>query len=176
MTDSSLPFPDGIGQEHTRWRHGFRRANPLAALILVLIVGAALAGLFGGTPSDPKTLDTPAARLTVTTPRVMRNGIFFETRIGIAAKAPLTDATLAITPSLWHSLTINSMIPQASQEAFKAGSFRFHYGKLAPGETLAMKVDGQVNPALFGGTSGSVALFDGDRELGVMPLTIKVWP
>ena len=73
-------------------------------------------------------------------------------------------------------MTINTMIPAASEESFKGGAYRFSYGALRAGETLVVKIDGQINPPLFAGTEGEIALFDGERRLGGMPLKIKVLP
>ena len=58
----------------------------------------------------------------------------------------------------------------------KDGAFRFDYGPLKAGETLDIQIDGQINPPLFAGTHGRVAVFDGERELVGIPLRITVLP
>jgi hypothetical protein len=156
-----------------RWH---RHASPISFVILAAIIAIALSGLAGGQRSPQRSEDFGTARLEVKTPSVIRNGEFFETRIRIVAARDVSDAVLAISPSLWTDMTINTMIPAASEESFKDGSYRFSYGRLRAGETLVVKIDGQINPPLFAGTRGEIALFDGERRLGGMPLRIKVLP
>jgi len=137
---------------------------------------AALAGLLGGGKAPVMIASSPQADLTVHTHRVLRNGVFFETRIVIVAHVALEDATLLLPPGLWKDMTINSFEPQATSEDFKDGAFRFHYGKLDSGDTLDLKIDGQINPPLFHGTRGYIGLADGDQPLVSIPLRITVLP
>jgi hypothetical protein len=153
-----------------------RHASPISILILGSLLLAAALGLTGGQPSLPRTLDLGEARLTVKTPVVIRNGEFFETDLTLTAEAPLDDAVIAVTPALWHDMTVNTMIPAPAEESFEDGHFRFSYGPLEAGARLHVKIDGQINPPLFAGTRGEIALFDGDRRLGAMPLHIRVLP
>jgi hypothetical protein len=57
-----------------------------------------------------------------------------------------------------------------------AGFFVFPPGRGGAGELLHVKIEGQNNPRLFAGTRGEIAVFDGDRRIGAMPLRIKVLP
>lgn len=68
------------------------------------------------------------------------------------------------------------MVPAPSEESFKDGAFRFDYGPLKPGESIDIKIDGQINPPLFAGTRGTVAVLDGERQLATIPLHITVLP
>jgi hypothetical protein len=156
-----------------RWH---RHASPISFVILAAIIVFALSGLAGGQPSPLRSEDFGAARLEVKTPSVIRNGEFFETRIRIEATRDISNVVLAVSPSLWTDMTINTMIPAGAEESFKGGAYRFSYGALRAGETLVVKIDGQINPPLFAGTRGEIALFDGERRLGGMPLKIKVLP
>lgn len=153
-----------------------RHASPISILILGAILLAAGLGLTGGQPSPPRTAQFGEAQLTIKTPVTIRNGEFFETDITVVATAPLGDVTIAVSPSLWRDMTVNTMIPAPSEEKFEKGHFRFAYGPLNAGETLRVKIDGQINPPLFAGTSGEIGLFDGDRRIGSMPLQIRVLP
>lgn len=169
-------LPEGIAPEQARLPAQRRRPRLLSLIVLAALMIAALAGLFGGGKAPTLIARAPQATLAVHTNRVLRNGVFFETRIGITAQADLADATLLLPPGLWRDMTINSTEPQAASEDFKDGAFRFHYGKLAAGDTLEIKIDGQINPPLFRGTRGYVALADGDRRLVSIPLSITVLP
>jgi len=153
-----------------------RHASPISILILGSLLLAAVLGFTGGQPSPPRTADFGEARLMVKTPVIIRNGEFFETDLTLTAEAPLDDAVIAVTPALWHDMTVNTMIPAPAEESFKDGYFHFSYGPLDAGERLHVKIDGQINPPLFAGTRGEIAVFDGDRRIGAMPLRIKVLP
>lgn len=168
--------PDGITDTVAGTRLWDRHASPLSFLILAAVLTAALAGLAGGQPSRVLHSETDAARLSVRTPETIRNGEFFETRIMVMAKRPLTDAVIAVSPGLWRDMTINTMIPAAADERFADGSYRFSYGPLAAGDRLEVKVDGQINPPLFAGNRGTITLYDGDRAIGSRTLSIMVLP
>ena len=153
-----------------------RHASPISILILGSLLLAAILGFAGGQPSPPHTADFGIARLTVKTPLIIRNGEFFETDVTLTAETPLDDAVIAVTPALWHDMTVNTMIPAPAEESFEDGYFHFSYGPLGAGERLHVKIDGQINPPLFAGTRGEIAVYDGDRRVGAMPLRIKVLP
>jgi hypothetical protein len=153
-----------------------RHASPISILILGGLLLAAGLGFTGGQPSPPRTAEWADARLTVKTPTIIRNGEFFETDITLTADVPLDDAVVAVSPALWHDMTVNTMIPAPAEESFKDGRFHFSYGPLAAGESLHIKVDGQINPPLFAGTKGEISVLDGSRRIGAMPLRIKVLP
>ena len=168
-------YPDGIDPAHAEPRSGGWR-RWIAVLVLAAIILAALLGAFGGGKTRPVIVESNAARLEIRTPRVIRNGVFFETLIRVTARAPIEKAVIAVDATLWRDMTINTMIPAPSDESFKDGAFRFDYGPIKPGDTLDIKIDGQINPPLFAGTKGSVAVLDGERQLATIPLHITVLP
>ena len=168
-------YPEGISERHKSgdsnphviwWRVG------LIALVLVV----ALFGLLGGAPAPTTRTTGAAATLAVTTPDRLRNGMLFETRVSAAARRPIEDAVIAIPIAMWRDMTVNSMIPAPAEEEFIGGEFRFHFGPLGAGEALSLKIDGQVNPPRYSGSSGRLRLLDGEVELAVLPLSLKVIP
>lgn len=169
----SPSYPDGITAAAER-----RGANLnwLSLAVLGAVMLAALLGAFGGGKARPVVAETAAARLEIATPRVIRNGEFFETRIRVTAQQPLGDAALVVPVSLWRDMTINTMLPAPGGEKADKGAFRFSYGALKPGEVLDIKIDGQINPPLFAGTHGVVELHDGERPLAAIPIEIRVLP
>lgn len=167
---------EGIESGPSRPRLWDRHASPISILILGGILLAAWLGVTGGQPSPPRAADFGDARLIVKTPTTIRNGEFFETDITLIAKAPIEDAVIAVSPALWHDMTVNTMIPAAAGESFEDGRFHFSYGRLDAGDSLHVKIDGQINPPLFAGTEGEITVLDGDRRIGAMPLRIKVRP
>jgi hypothetical protein len=174
---NDLALPDGITRAELDAPGDIRRVSGLLPIVvLAIILGLALCGLFGGGKATRRIVRTEAATLAVTTPSVMRNGIYFETRIAVTARRDIGQLVLAVPESLWRDETISAQVPQASDETFEDGEFRFSYGKLKAGETFNVKIDGQVNPPLVAGNSGSIRALDGKAELAVMPLSIKVLP
>jgi len=168
-------YPEGISERHLTsgterramwWRHG------LVALVLLI----ALSGLLGGAPAPTERAAAPAATLAVTTPDRLRNGMFFETRVSALAKGPIADAVVAVPAAMWRDVTVNSMIPAPSEEEYADGEFRFHFGPLAKGDRLELKIDGQMNPARYARSSGRLRLLDGGAELAAVPLTLQVIP
>ncbi|HKX87841.1 MAG TPA: hypothetical protein VJM13_01410, partial [Sphingopyxis sp.] len=121
MQDASK-FPDGLDEENL---HGgrliARHASPVSVIILGALLVLALLDVAGGHPSTPVERDFGAATLTVDTPRTLRNGEFFETRIDVRANADIGDAVIAVTPGLWRDTTINTTLPSPAEEAFEKG-------------------------------------------------------
>ena len=179
MQDSrpgSATLPDGV--DHIASRIGIwdRHASPIAFLLLGGLICLALLGFAGGQRSPWTSVDFGPVTLSVKTPTLIRNGEFFETDIRIAADERLEDATLAIDADLWRDMTINTMIPAPAEESFEAGEMRFSYGVLEAGRSLRVKIDGQINPPLFAGNKGSIAVYDGERLIGRQAIAIRVLP
>ncbi len=157
-----------------RW--GSRHGGLVALIALSILLGAAMLGLLGGAKSPTMLVRAPTGSLAVKTPLILRNGLFFEQRIRISARQPITDAVVAITPGLWQDITVNSMIPAAADEEYKSGAYHFHYGPMQSGDVIELKIDGQINPPLTVGTNGAISWLDGDRQIASLPLHIKVLP
>lgn len=151
-------------------------AGTAALLVLGAMIAAAFGGLLGGAAPDRMHTANRTATLEVELPGTLRSGMFFETMIEVSAHDRLDDATVAMTPSLWRRITVNTQMPQPSEEEYSGGFFRLHYGPLDAGEKLIVKLDAQINPDLFAGTSGEVALFDGDRLIARVPIELTVLP
>ncbi|BBE33493.1 hypothetical protein [Sphingosinicella microcystinivorans] len=167
-------YPDGITQTHVTHR-GLRCANPLSLLVLSALMLVAFSGALGGFPNPSQSVVGPKARLTLEAPGIARSGMVFEMRMRIDAARAIPRPVIAISPSYWHELTINTMMP-AADENYGRGGYRFEYAPLAAGDTLFIKVDGQVNPALFGGTTGRITLYDGETPLAALPTRLEVRP
>lgn len=168
-----LQAPDGISEEHVR-DHG--RASPVPVLCLAALLGLGLTGFLGGQSHEVRLTQSDAASLSVRTPRVLRNGMVFETIVEVVPKRPVADLVIGVSAPLWREMTINTLIPAAEEESHKDGHHRFSFGSAEPGETFRFKIDGQINPPLFAGTSGEIAAYDGDHKLAGVPVSIRVLP
>lgn len=169
--------PDGIDIVHARPRGRLHQhATPLSLIVLGALLGAAMLGVLGGGRSPVTEAHGAVATMSVKTPAVARSGLFYETTISVSAREPIADPVIALPPELWRDQTINTMIPAAETEAFADGLFRFHYAAMRAGDTLIVKIDGQINPPLTAGTRGNVVLLDGDRAIAKVPLSIRILP
>ncbi len=168
-------YPQGISARHASGdrnrQASWWRIGPLALVLL-----AALIGLLGGAPAPTRRTANAAAPLAVTTPDMLRNGMFFEARIAVVARRPIDDAVIAIPAAMWRDMTVNTLIPAPTEEQFVGGEFRFHFGPLGAGETLGLKIDGQMNPPRLASSGGRLRLLDGEVELAALPLGLRVIP
>lgn len=114
--------------------------------------------------------------MEIKTPTILRNGHFFETVVRVTPKRPLTDLRLAVSSSLWRDMTINSMVPAPEKEESRSGLFLLSYGPADAGKPFEIKIDGQINPPLFLGTAGEMAVYDGDARLAGTRMRVAVRP
>jgi hypothetical protein len=168
--------PQGIDASHIKAKGWHRHANPASIVLLGLLLAAAGVGVFGGQPHPARTVTTPSANITLELPERIRNGMLFEMRGLVETKRPFSDLTIAISSSYWRDLTINSMVPGPAEESSENGRYYFSYGPIDANETLNVKIDGQINPPLFGGTKGDILLMDGDTVVATIPVKMTVFP
>lgn len=178
MRERTSPgFPEGVREDHAAPPRGLSRyASPLSLALLAALMALALSGMLGGAPNPTRSVATAAARLEVNTPRVIRNGEFFETRITVTPRRPIADLVLGVTPALWRDITVNTMIPAAAEEEYAGGAYRFSYGATDAGETLRIKIDSQINPSLFRGAAGHVIVYDGETPVAELTVRMRVLP
>ena len=170
-------YPDGLGLEHIGWPTGWGRMwRFVPLLLLALLLGLALSGAFGGGQEEAMRWSNRLVSLDLRQPAPMRNGEMFETRLTITPRVATGDLVLALSPGLWRDMTINSFHPEAASADYQAGLFRFSYGPRPAGKPLVIILDGQVNPQLRGGTTGDVAIYDGERRLMAAVVKMQVLP
>jgi hypothetical protein len=167
--------PDGIGEEHVRPVAGWRRhASPLALIVFGGIMLLGLTGLLGR-EADWRA-EANGVRLEVHTSEILRNGEFFEMRVGVEADESITELVIGFDSALWEDMTVNTMIPAATDESSEDGEFRFTFAELEAGTPFLMKIDLQVNPDIVAGNEGAVTLYDGEEPLATTDVTIAVLP
>lgn len=168
--------PWGIRQEHIAPR-GHRWVRP--ALLTAIIGGPialALTGLLGGGWPARETARSATASLMVETPRVIRSGNWFETRVEIRPAAPITDLVLAIDDPLWRRLSIDTFAPDAEKSEYADRAFRYSFGPVAAGELRVIKFDGQIQPWGPRRLSGRYRVLDGERPLVSLATAVTVLP
>lgn len=174
-SESTGVYPDGISDRHIRPVAGWRRnASPVGLVVFGLIVVLAFSGLLG----HERTWDAagPAASLEVHAPEIIRNGEFFEMRVRVTSHEGIGELVVGIDEALWEDITVNTMIPAATEETSENSEARFTFAELAAGTSFLFKIDLQVNPDIVIGNEGSVTIYDGTEELATADLTITVLP
>ena len=168
-------YPDGISDGNVRplapWR---RHASPAGLLVFGLVVVLALAGVLGH--ERTWAAEANGTHLEVHTSEVIRNGEFAEMRIRVRPGTDIGDLVLGIEDTLWEDITVNTLIPAASEETNADGQTRFTFGQLSGGSEFLLKVDMQINPDILGGNAGRVTVYDGEEELVATPISITVLP
>jgi hypothetical protein len=175
-TDASpRRHPDGIGEPHVQPLRSWRRhASPLSLAAFGSIVLLAMIGTLG----HERDWHARAfgVELDVHAPEVIRNGEFLEMRIGVRSDQPIGELVIGIEEALWRDLTVNTMIPAASEETGTDGEMRFTFAELPAGTPFLFKVDLQVNPDILLGNEGTITVYDGDSELVATSISIAVLP
>lgn len=172
----SASFPEGLSEDNLTLSWWSRQGRRLGLLVLIGFLAAALLGVFGGRSNEQRTQSAEAVELSVSAPRTLREGEFFEIVIDLTARQPIAQPVIAIPVSSFRQLTINTTLPEPASQKFGEGAFLLEYDPLERGDRLTVKIDGQSNPTLFGGTSGTLAVRDGETVLADMPLGFRVFP
>ena len=171
----SLRPPDGIGDEHVRPVSGLRRhASPLSLAIFGGVVVLALTGMLGH--ERDWRAEVEGTNLAVHAPEVIRNGEFFEIRMTVQSDEPIDEMVVGVATSLWEDMTVNTMIPAATEEVGQDGEFRFTFDRLDAGSVFELKVDLQVNPDILGGNEGDITVYDGEDAIANVTIGMTVLP
>jgi hypothetical protein len=173
--ESATAYPDGIEEDHVRPPEGWRRhASPLSLIVFGAVIVLAIIGLLG------READWNAAaqgvQLSVHTSEIIRNGEFFEMRVSVEADERIDELVVGIGEGLWEDMTVNTMIPAATEEASEDGEVRFTFAELEAGTAFLFKIDLQVNPDIVGGNEGTVTVYDGEEEIAATDVAIMVLP
>ena len=175
--DGAAAFPDGIADHH------LARSGPLDVVISwipLLVLGAllavALTGVLGGGRNPEVRAFSPRAVMTFNAPQVLRSGQFFEMRLTVAARSDIARPVVSIPVDYWHDLTINSFYPGPAKEESRGGQFLLELEPIKAGQSVHLKVDGQVNPPLVGKVGGRLELRDDETRLASMPVSLRVLP
>ena len=168
-------YPDGIGKEHVSPADGLRRhASPLSLAVFGAVILLGLTGALGHERDWQSGAN--GTRLTVHAPEITRNGEFLEMRLTVEAGRAIEDLALGFDKALWEDMTVNTMIPAATEETGMDGEFRFTFGPIDEGTTFDLKIDLQVNPDIVGGNAGVITVYDGDRPLTAVDVSVLVLP
>ena len=168
--------PQGIEHRHIHEAKGsiFRRW-PFGLAALAVVLSPAFFGVYGS-KATLAGIGTGVS-FTVEGPRRIRNGEFFELVLNIEAQRRVEDAVVLLGAPLFRDMTINTLLPDPSEHGFRNGSFEFRFGALDAGESLLVKLDGQVNPGhTSSANEGAIAVADGETILATVDYAMEVLP
>jgi hypothetical protein len=170
--------PDNLSVERHRdlqgrTRHPYVRRTILG--VLAVIVAAALFGAFGQHPTTSRA-DETAATLEVQAPTRLRGGLIFQARFTIAAHRQLAEPTLVLSRGWFESMSVNSMVPDPTQQETVDGRVRLTFDAIDAGTAMTFWIYFQVNPTNVGRRDETIELTDGDGTLARIDRTITVFP
>jgi hypothetical protein len=143
---------------------------PIAALPVL-----ALLNFFGQRPTTAAT-NTPAVSVDVTSPSRLRSGLIFQVRVQVAAHQSIKELQLVFDRGWWESMSVNSTVPEPSQESSNDGRVVFDYGQLPAGRTEVYWIYFQVNPTNVGERSENIDIKDGNAHLAHIHRAVTVFP
>jgi hypothetical protein len=171
-------LPDGISLERNRDMAG-HKAGPWVRRALLTCMAAlpllALLGVFGQHPST-STAASPAASLSVTAPTRLRSGLIFQVRVKVLARREIKQLQLDFAEGWWESISVNSIVPEPSNENSHDGQVVLSYGDLPAGKALVLWIYFQANPTDVGKRREDVALLDGAQQLARVHRSLTIFP
>ncbi len=171
-------LPDGISIERHRDRAGEQHRPWIRRVLLCSITVLpvlALLNVFGQHPTTSSVV-TPAASLSVTAPSRLRSGLIFQVRTEVFAHREIGQVELVFDKGWWESMSVNSIVPEPTEETSENGRVVLSYGKLAAGQALVSWIYFQVNPTNVGERSENLELRDGSTALAHIHRSMTVFP
>jgi hypothetical protein len=173
-----MAVPEGLTVEHHRDLSG-RERWPVARWILLGLLGfvllLGLLNVFGQYPTE-STARAAGAELSVSAPRTLRGGLFFQARYRILASEEIQEATLVLDPGWLEDTTLNTVAPGPIGEASRDGKIALELGRIPAGQEYLLFLHFQVNPTAAGRRSQDLFLYDGERLLATIERDAFIWP
>jgi hypothetical protein len=135
----------------------------------------ALLNVFGQHPTT-SSASSPAASMNVTAPARLRSGLIFQVRIQVSARRDIKELQIVFDKGWWESMSVNSIVPEPSQESSEEGKVVLSYGELAAGHQQVNWIYFQVNPTNVAKRTENVELRDGSAPLLRIHRAITIFP
>jgi hypothetical protein len=172
--DRASDYPQGLSPElHRDASHRVERwVRRGMIIILVALLAVVATGAAGQTTST--TADGP---LRVTGPDAVRGGLLYQLLIEIHPATEVRQPVIAVSDPFWESLSVNSIVPDASDDSYRDDSVVLTYqDPIRAGDAFRIRVYFQANPNVSGIRHGSVELFDGSQLLAQVNRRLVVLP
>jgi hypothetical protein len=139
------------------------------------MAAAGLANVFGQHPSTASAA-APEATLSVRAPDALRGGLLFQAHIEVDAREALRKPTVVLDSGWLENLTLNTVQPEPAKSTSENGGVALEFEPLAPGRTLSLYLQFQVNPTTVGRRSQDVVLRDGPRPITSVDRGVTIFP
>lgn len=136
--------------------HPWGRRALLVAMVALLVV--ALTGRFGQTEHVMSAPPHAAAKLELRAPQALRSGLMWRGRITVTARTRIEQPELILAPGWVAGMQLNTIAPNATEEASRGDRVVLTYPTLHAGDELVVHLQLQVNPTTSGRQDLSVAL------------------
>lgn len=170
--------PDGIALDRHRdlrgRGHGLWGRRVVLCCIAVLPV-LALLNVFGQHPTT-STANAAVASVSVTAPARLRSGLIFQVRVEVVAHQDMHELEIVFDKGWWESMSVNSIVPEPTEESSEDGRVVLSYGKLEAGHSLVCWIYFQVNPTNVGERAENIEVRDGSSPVAQIHRAITVFP
>jgi hypothetical protein len=145
------------------------RRTVMALFALISVLG--LAGAFG-----QRSTSSADDGMTVTMPRTVRGGLFWQARVDIRATRAIQYPRLVLANGFTEGMQVNSIEPSAASESSRDGRLVLSYGKLNAGDRLTVWLQFEVDPTNTGRRSATIELDDATTPVATIDRDITVLP
>jgi hypothetical protein len=139
------------------------------------IAALALADAFGQRATRSQAA-TPAARMTLSAPAVVRGGLFFQSRVEVLALREVAFPRIVLDDGWIEGMQVNSIEPAPASESSRDGRVVLSYDKLAAGDVLRIWLQFEVDPTSTGHRPYGIELDDASTRLVRLSPSITVLP
>jgi hypothetical protein len=150
-------------------------ARRAVVTLLALFSLLALADLFGQQPTE-SAAGAPGARMTLSAPKTVRGGLFFQSRVEIRALQGIGFPRLVLDRGWVEGMQVNSIEPAPDSETSRDGRLVLTFAKLAPGDVLRVWLQFEVDPTNVGHRSYGLELDDATQPLTRISRSLTVLP
>ncbi|HYV16709.1 MAG TPA: hypothetical protein VE972_11875 [Conexibacter sp.] len=160
-------------------RGRFGRDAPWLRRLLLVVFAVLIALVLGGLTGQEamrSEADGPRARLTLSAPDTVRGGLLFQARVEIHPRVAIAKPRLVLARGWLEGMQVSSIEPQPASETGVRGNVILSYDRLAPGESMTIWLQFQVDPTNVGKRPAFVLLLDGMRPLATISHTLTVLP
>jgi hypothetical protein len=170
--------PEGLSLERHRDFAGARAAPWIRRLLLCCIAALPVLALLNEFGQHPVTssASSPAASMNVTAPSRLRSGLIFQVRVQVVAHSDIKELAIAFDKGWWESMSVNSIVPEPSEESSDEGKVVLSYGQLGAGHEHVNWIYFQVNPTNVGKRTENIELRDGSNPLLTIHRAMTIFP
>lgn len=171
-------LPEGLTPERNRDLRG-HLASPIYRRVLLCCIAAlpilALLNVFGQRATT-SAAHTPSVDVSVTAPSRLRSGLIFQVRVEVRAHRKIKELEAVFARGWWDAMSVNSIVPEPTEEKSENGQVALDYGKLEPNEKLVFWVYFQVNPTNLGKRREDVEIRDDMTPLAHIHRSMTIFP